>query len=80
MNSRLVAAAVYHKGHVHDRQFAERTRHGRITQGADAQNARAFFTPSSMLRSLVESAAGGSGVSTRITRWPPSCHAPSQDI
>jgi hypothetical protein len=56
---RLVAAAVYNKGHAHDRQFVERTWHGRITQGADGQHARAFFTPPAMLRSLVGSAAGG---------------------
>jgi hypothetical protein len=80
MERRLVAAAVYHKGDAHDRQFVERTWHGRITQGADGQHARAFFTPSEILRSLEASAAGGRGVSTRITRWPPCCHAPSQDI
>jgi hypothetical protein len=55
---RLVAAAVYRKGHAHDRQLAKRTWHGRITQGADGQHARAFFSPSEMLLSLVASAAG----------------------
>ena len=79
MKRRLVAAAVYHKGHSHDRQFVERTWHGRITQGAGGQHARAFFTLSAMLRSLVASAAGGRGVLTRIARWHPFCHAPSQD-
>jgi hypothetical protein len=56
---RQVAAAVYHKGHAHDKQCAERTWHGRNTQGADEQHARKFFTSSEMLRSLVASAAGG---------------------
>jgi hypothetical protein len=77
---RLVATAVYYKGRAHDRQFVSRTWHGRITEGADGQNARAFFTPSEMLPSLVASAAEGRGVSTRIIRRPSCCHAPSQDI
>ena len=65
---RLVATAVRHMGHAHDRQFVERTWHGRITQGTDGQHARACFKPSAMLSSLAVSAAGGRGVSTRVTR------------
>jgi hypothetical protein len=60
----LVLAAVRHKGHALDRQFAERTWHGRITQGADEQHARARFTPSTLL----SSAARRREVSTRIGR------------
>ena len=52
MGRRLVATAVSHKVHAHEKHSNKRSYHGRFTQGPEAQLARALLKPSTQLASL----------------------------
>jgi hypothetical protein len=52
MERRLVATAVSHMGHAHEKHSNKRSCYGRFTQGPEAQLARALFKPSTQLASL----------------------------
>jgi hypothetical protein len=52
MERRLVATAVGHMGHAHEKHSNERFCHGRFIQWAEAQLARALLKPSTQLASL----------------------------
>jgi hypothetical protein len=52
MELRLVATAVSHMAHAHEKTSDERSCHGRFTQGPEVQLARALLKPSTQLASL----------------------------
>jgi hypothetical protein len=52
MGRRLVATAVSHMVHAHEKHSDERSCNGRFTQGPEAQLARALLKPSTQLDSL----------------------------
>ena len=80
MERRLVATAVSHMAHAHEKQSDERSCNGRFTQGPEAQLARALLKPSTQLASLLIPSGESRGVVTRVTRWPSCRNDPSQGI
>jgi hypothetical protein len=67
MGRRLVATAVSHMVHAHEKHSDERSCHGRFTQGLEAQLCRALLKPSTQLASLWIPSGGGRGVTTQGT-------------